>query len=229
MIKFIASIAVLILSVAFAFLYVMPEYNRTQNNLADLKILNETLKSTETMKELVRQIGDSLDSIDPAITSRSRVFLPETIDEIRFANNLQSIGARNGMILMDIKVGEKVKKIEKVIASGTVSADGKVIPVNGPSGSLDANKVVDVNIQKIVGATAEKKYITTKASFSLSATYKKFDILLNDLEKSLGIIDITLLSFQENKEALDTKDIKNTQKDTLLYKYTVEIETYSLK
>ncbi len=233
MIKFILSVVVLVLSVAFAFLYVKPEYNRMEKGQADLKILNDTLKSTETIKELVKQIEDSLDSIDPADSMRSSIFLPETIDEIRFANNLQNIGFRNSIVLMDIKVGEGAKKIEKIITPSAVNADGKIIPVNRPSGSLNTNLLatpaVVVNIQKSIGDAALKKYVTTKASFSLATTYKKFAILLNDLERSLGIIDITSLSFQEHKDALDTGDIKNIQKDTLLYKYTVEIETYSLK
>ncbi len=226
MTKLILSIVTLTLSLAFVFMYVIPEYDRTQNSLADIKVLNETLKSTEIMKELVKQIGDSLDSLDPVVTSRSRVFLPEVIDEIRFANNLQSIGARNGMVLMDIKVGEGVKNIEKVVASVGVGAFGKIAPVNRPNITTDTNRTVDVDIQKSIGTTSEKKYATTKASFSLVTTYEKLIILLNDLERSLGIINITALSFQENKEVLG---VKNTQRGAILYKYTVEIETYSLK
>ncbi len=228
MIKFILSIVALVTSLFFAFLYVKPEYSRIQNNLASLKILNETIRATETIKKLIKQIGDSFDSIDPADIARSSVFLPERIDEIRFANNLQSIGARNGMVLVDIKIGEGVKKIEKVIVPEVLNADGGGTSYS-PIRSLDANKIVDVNIQKTVGTVADKKYVTTKASFSLTTTYEKFELLLNDLERSLGIINVTLLSFQENKEAVDTNDIKNTQQDTLFYKYMVEIEIYSLK
>ncbi len=207
MIKFILSIVVIVISVAFAFFYVRPQYGRIQNSLADLKILNETLKSTESMKELVKQIGDSLDSIDPADTERARIFLPETIGGVRFASNLQSIAARNGMILMDVNV---------------ISGSSKIV-------NLDANKVVGVNIQKTVGATAEKKYNTTKVNFSLATTYEKFHLLLNDIERSLGIINITSLYFEEYNELLNTKDAENIQKGSLLYQYRIEIETYSLK
>ena len=122
-----------------------------------------------------------------------------------------------------------MKKIEKITGTGVTSDSGKVIPVYRLSGSLDTNKTIDTDIQKSTGAGATKKYVTTKASFSLTTTYEKFLILLSDLERSLGIINITGLSFQEHKESLGTRDIRNTQKGTLLYKYTVEIETYSLK
>ncbi len=227
MIKFISSIIILVLSLAFAFLYVRPEYDRTQSSLADLKILNNTLESTEKMKELVIQIRDSLASIDPVDTERASVFLPEMIDEIRFANNLQSIGAKNGIALIDIKVGEGEK--EKISVSGAVSADGEGFLLNRPSRSLDTKKAVNQDTQKPTESDSEKKYVTTKVSFSLSTTYEKFLVLLGELERSLEIINVTSLSFQEHKEGSDTDGTKNTPKGDLLYKYTVEIETYSLK
>ncbi len=219
MIKFILSIVILMLSLAFAYLYVQPEYYRMVKAQANVIALNDTLKSTETIEELVKQIVDNLKGLDPEDANRALIFLPETIDEIRFANNLQNIGSMNGIVLVDIKVGENAGEIEEV--TGTVFRIGiGSVAVVPKKASLDTNKTVDVDIKKSTAVGTEKKYAATRASFYFVTTYEKFLNLLDDLENSLEIINITSLSFQEHKEALS---------DTLLYRYTVEIETYSLK
>ncbi len=229
MIKFIFSIIILTISVAFMFTYVKPEYNRTQESLAEIKRLNVTLRATENIKGIVKQIGDSLRGIDPLDTARSKVFLPEKIDEIRFANNLQNIGTINGIILTDIRVVGVDKKVEKVTTSGVANTSGKLFPASRPGGSLLTDKAVDINMQKTADTANLKKYVTTKASFSFITTYGKSIVFLSDLEKSLGIISITDLSFQEHVGGSKASNIANIQKNILLYKYIVEIETYSLK
>lgn len=223
MIKLILYSTVLLLSVIFGFLYVKPEYDVVQVRQADLKILNETFKSTETMKDLVNQIRGTLNSIDPADTARARVFLPETIDEVRFANNLQSMGVTDGVVLADIKVGDKVKKIQTVGATSTVRVASTA---NVPAQALSENVSSGVSQQKTGAVLNEKKYTTTKASFSLITTYEKFIPFLNDLEKSLGLINITAVSFEEYN---DVSSAKSLGKGSPVYQYKVELETYSLK
>lgn len=58
-------------------------------------------------------------------------------------------------------------------------------------------------------------YQSAIIGFSFDATYEKFNAFLNDLEKSLRILDI--------------KSIKLTTKDDGIYTYNVEFQTYWLK
>lgn len=221
MIKPILSIIVIVLSAVFAFLYVKPEYNRTEERRADIKTLSETLKSAEVIKDLIRQTGESLNSIDPKDIERFGVLLPETIDGIRFANNLQGIGVANSIILSGIKVEERSKEDKSVKAAipGFTSTVSNAISLDRPDpGSQNASVKVP---------SSEKKYATTKASFSVITTYEKFLLFLDDIEKSLGLITVTSLSFREYQESSNAR--VSATSGPSLYQYTVEIETYSLK
>jgi Tfp pilus assembly protein PilO len=60
-----------------------------------------------------------------------------------------------------------------------------------------------------------KKYGTVGLSFSVNSSYDNFQNFLNDLEKSLRLVDIT--------------DLSVTSNDTGLYDFSVSLKTYWLK
>lgn len=220
MIKPILSLAILFLSILFVIFYVKPEYSRVQASRADLGKLSSVVEDTNKIKELIKQTGDILDTVDMDNQSRFDVFLPEKLDTVRFANNLQSIGLKNGIALSGIKVEEK--KPDPVTKPAGVATAGSNTVFSIGQQSAEASK----NAQ---GDTSPKeKYTTTKTDFSFAATYPNLLLFLKDLEKSLGLINVTSLSFKplsssvpgDSKTGMDLPD---------LYQFTVEIETYSLK
>ncbi|OHA84420.1 MAG: hypothetical protein A2937_01650 [Candidatus Yonathbacteria bacterium RIFCSPLOWO2_01_FULL_47_33b] len=223
MIKPILSLIVIVFSIAFGVFYSKPAYDDIKNARADIEKLDKTAQSTSEIKDIIEQTGKSLSAVDADDLARFDVFLPETLDGIRFANNLQHIGSANGLILSDIKVEQKEKeKTQEKSAStqptpGTVS---KVLAIDRP--------IADATTPAAKGGTeAKEKFLATKASFTFATTYSGFLLFLNDMEKSLGLINITSLSF---KELAASGDEKATQKGVPpLYQFNIEIETYSLK
>ncbi len=233
MTKPIISFIVLILSLGFAFFFVKPEFDVVMKNRAGIVTLDKTLQKSEEIKRLIKDTSENLSGIDKDILSRFAVFLPEVIDDVRFANNLQNIGYLNGIILEDINVIRDTSTVSEdsaltkstlgVILSRTISVDS----------SVESKK-----INTAVGGTLAKKYKTTKANFSLTSSYSTFLLFLDDLEKSLSLVNITSLSFTPVKEVSvsrqnDLRDtiLRDRKKDTgaILYRYIVDIETYSLK
>jgi Tfp pilus assembly protein PilO len=67
----------------------------------------------------------------------------------------------------------------------------------------------------IKGAEPPKPYNSAAIGFSFDASYDKFNTFMADLEKSMRVLDI--------------KSVKLNSKDTGIYSYTVEFETYWLK
>lgn len=63
--------------------------------------------------------------------------------------------------------------------------------------------------------TPSQSYQSAVIAFSFDATYEKFNAFLNDLEKSLRILDV--------------KSIKLTTGDDGIYTYNIEFQTYWLK
>lgn len=218
MIRPISYIIVIIISLGFTFLNVMPAYYRVEEKRVFLESLNSASNSTDKIRTIIDQTEKELSKIDPVNLDKFNVFLPETIDEIRFINNLSYIGTLNGIVLEDISIekgeksptssqGESVKKNLITLPS---------FPYAGAVGSLDASS------REI---PSEKKYVTTKVRFSFSAPYKEAIVFFNNLEKSLGLINITALSFSPQEQKSGIKGGSGA----ISYRYTVELETYSLR
>lgn len=228
MTKPIISLIVLILSIGFTFFYVVPEYNINKERRGDILSLSNILSTSEEIKTLTEKTKKSLASIPPSGLSRFEVFLPEKIDNIRFANNIQHIGMKNRIILLDIKVeGAKNGTQNSVTQSDNSAVQGFVKVASLDSKINQAEGAYTMNPAGGVDGSAYKKYVTTKASFTFTSTFEAFQIFLYDLEKSLGVIDVTSLSFSPVAQAPSSGGGRTSS--SLTYQYTMAIETYSLK
>jgi len=221
---------VIIFSLGFAFFYVKPEYALMQERRADFANLVETLNISATVKTLIRETGRNLDSVAPSDLSRFDVFLPEVIDPIHFANDLQSLGSMNGIFLENIKVAEPMKANNKGSGESSQAVVTQLAQgvVSLGSNSDQAHVIVSDGTKSTTtkDTTLEKKYVVTNASFTFTSTYEKFGLFIDDLEKSLGLINVTALSFHPYVES-DSRKIKTGGEQT--YEFSVTIETYSLK
>jgi hypothetical protein len=203
----IISILVLLLSFGFGFFYVKPEYDTMQQRRNDSVVLDATLQSTNEIQSLIQQTGKTLTGINPTDLSRFSVFLPESIDPLRLANNLQHIGFSHGIALTKIKVGASSKTPQ--IAPDQVAASGIQ------------------NVAAGVAATATaQKYATTATTFDFNASDSAFNAFLGDIEKNLGLMNVTELTFTPVAQTDSTgKVIKSSGPQ---YLYSMTIETYSL-
>ncbi|MBI3634470.1 MAG: hypothetical protein HY228_02515 [Candidatus Yonathbacteria bacterium] len=214
MIRPILYIIVIIISLGFTLLNVRPAYYRMEAKRAFLGTLNEASNGTDKIKALIGQTELELSKIDPVNLEKFNVFLPETIDDVRFVNNISHIGALNSIVLEGISV-EKTENGQP--SSKTESPEGRLITL--PSFLQGSSATPS-------GVSSEKRYVTTKAKFSFNASYEKALIFFNDLEKSLGLINITALSFSPQEQKSDSKKGVG---GPISYRYTMEIETYSLR
>lgn len=224
----IFSLIVILLSVGAAFFYVRPEYTLVQKRGADLVALTETAKKSSSIEGLISKTEKDLDSVDPADLARFAVFLPETVDPIRFANNIQHVGVVNGIVIEDLKVEEQ----STGASTNTAEASSAGGAARGVTNTFSLGSKVDQAQGatlggSVAGVAKERNYATTKATFSFTTTYEKFSLILNDLEKSLGLINVTDLSFAPAEDVATTQ--KSKKPEPPAYRFLVTIETYSLK
>lgn len=226
MTKPIISFVILILSIGFTFFYVVPAYNLNKERRSDIESLSKILSTSAEIKTLIEKTKTNLSSIEPSGLSRFEVFLPEKIDAIRFANNIQYIGRKNRIILSDIKVeGTSNGTLNNNVSGGAGATQGLV---NTISLGAKIDQAQGTNTQSPAqGTVSDGKYVATKASFTFVATYETFQLFLDDLEKSLGVIDLTSLSFAPIQDDVAAKKSKTPPPST--YQYTMAVETYSLK
>lgn len=226
MTKPIISFIVLVLSIGFVFFYIMPAYNESVKRRGNIENLSKTLSTSSEIKTLIEATKTNLGSIKQSELDKFEVFLPEKIDTIRFANNIQNIGRKNRITLSDIKVDESV--------GGASNSNAVLLPTasKGLADKISLGAKID-NAEGIGEQSVQSKpstageYATTKASFIFTSTFETFQSFLDDLERSLGVIDVTSLSFSLAPANTSGTSPKKTPPPT--YLYTMEIETYSLK
>jgi len=217
----------ILLSLGFAFFYVKPEYTLVQENRANLVSLVETAESSKMIDSLIKETEKNLNSVNPMDLANFDIFLPEVVDPIRLANNLSQMGLLSEIILQDIKVIEPAKSSQENTASNaTMTAANGITKTFSIENKVNQSQGL-ISEQANSGRGAEKKYATTKVTFSFTATYEKFHLFLNDIEKSLGLMNITALSFQPLVEVVDPKNPKKVSSP--VYQFRIEMETYSLK
>lgn len=223
MIKSIFSLIIISLSVGFSMFFVMPLYKTTETNRADLVTINTTFSDVKEIQKLIDTTTETLKAPNAVRqTQLFDAFLPGSVDPIRLANNLKQIGATNNLVLTNIKVEDRVNRL----APAAETARGGVL-----ENVFSLNRTTGTTNRETQGATEESnnKFTSTKASFNVTTTYSGFNLLLNHLEKSLGLINVTSLSFHEMKGLTEVKTVASKTPAPVYYDYTVEIETYSLK
>lgn len=221
MIKPILSLLVIVFSLGFSFLYVVPAYKQLGMKQADLKMLNDTIQQTDEIKNIIDQTKESMDEVTAEEDARFKTFLPEQIDEIRFINNLVNAGVARNILIEGITTTKAAKD-----SGGMNAADSGVLGGLKKVFSLTEQAGGDQSVSS--GDELRRSYTTTKANFSFIASYPVTLLFLGDLEKSLSLININSLSFREYADT--SGDKKETKRGVaLLYQSTVEIETYTLK
>lgn len=218
MIKNIFSFAVLIFSVIFLFLYVKPLYGLTEKRRADIALLNEALGKANSVKSVIKETEIILSDISSFERARFDTFLPSTIDEIRFVNNLISITRARSVVAENIKI-EKRSTGSSQESAGKDSLKGGLQKVF----SLEKGNPGDTT-PLTSGTTPAGVYVATPVSFSFIASYPTMLLVLNDIEKSLGLINVNSLSFKEYVD--DGGSAKNS---VPRYNVTINLETYSIK
>lgn len=228
MAKPIISFVSLILSIGFTFLYVIPMYNHTQERRGDIESLSKILSTSSEIKTLITETKENLKGIDTSVLERFNVFLPERIDPVRFANTLQSIGRNNRIILEGIKVTTPpAGTIGKTGVTGGTGAVQGLVNIISLGAQIDKAQGAENQAAVAGSASPFGKYVATHATFSFVADFETFQLFLNDLERSLGLINLTSLTFSQVSG--EASSISAREASTPTYQYTMEIETYSLQ
>lgn len=190
----ISSIALLLISGGVAFMYITPKYTDIMNLRNNNSELSAALVKAEDITNTSNDLSKKMRELPSDGLDRLERLLPLKFDELRFVNNLQGIGERNGLNIKGI-----------TMAAAQANASGGQ-PQGVPDGGMAANK----------------GYVTHKFSFNVLAPYGTFIVFLKDLERSLEFADINSVSLatsgalgQSGKQA--SQDAYNYQIELTTY------------
>jgi Tfp pilus assembly protein PilO len=168
---------IITICIGMYFLYISP----TLAEISALRIQAADYANVlEKSKELIDKRNSAraaFDSISPDNISRLEKVIPETFDPVLFANDINVMAVRNGLVIRDLKLNDSTEKNRSLAGQS-----GESVPQ--PSSA---------------------SYKTYTVSLVLKGEYGNFRSFLRDLESSLRIIDTNRLSIrpgtQRGKEA----------------------------
>lgn len=220
MVKNIFLFGILVFSAAFLFLYVKPLYGLVEKRRADIVLLDTARGQANSVKHVIEETETILGSISALERARFETFLPSSLDEIRFVNNIVNIARARSIVIENVKIGDvNTKDVAGEGMKKTTSSEGvqRIFSLNKDNSST-------AGIATAGGTASNGRYVATTVQFSFIAPYATVLLFLDDMEKSLGLINVNTLTLKEY-----TGDGGSAKNGVTRYSVTVEIETYSLK
>jgi hypothetical protein len=185
----ITALILLVLAVGIYFTY-------TSGQIAVLKSIqaenSQYLSAIDNATKLIKLRGDVLDqynAISDVDKARLNKLVPDNIDNVRLIIDISGIAARHGLTAAGIKTSADTNNIS---AASTPSPNAPN-PIISGSGGLS----------------------TVTVTFNVTTTYTNFITFLQDLERSLRVLDVTSITLSAS--------------DNGTYTYGVTLNTYWLK
>ncbi len=175
------AIFLLALSIGLFYTFTNPMYKGVQELSAQASGYREVLNNLSDLVESRDRLAVNYSSISKAEIDRLSKALPENVDTVRIALDLDTIAARYGVTLSDVAIDDK--------------SNDTATQITLPDSTLPYEK--------------------TPVSISFVSNYQNFKRFLQDLEKSLRIMDVRSVSFKAA--------------DAGLYEHTIVIDTYWVK
>lgn len=192
MFRFIIPILLLSVSAGTFLLYIDPAYSDIKSLRSDSASYDEALNNSKILQSIRGELSDKYKNFSAIDLDRLKKLLPDNVDNIRLILQIQRIASPYGMTLKNVKF------------------DVAQAPTQTQAGFVTAG----------AAASAPKKdYEGFDLEFSTEGSYANFTAFLQDLEKSLRIVDVNSISFTSSA-ATPGSDV---------YKYDFKIKTYWFK
>jgi Tfp pilus assembly protein PilO len=176
----------LLISVGLFYTFISPQWQEVQGLKAEAATFSNALDNVHTLVAKRDQLLAQYKNIPVEQIDQLQKILPNNVDTVNLALDLSTVAALYGISIKTVETS----------STNPVSQDNSITA-------------------SAVDGTTVAPYQTVFVTFTFTSTYENFRKLLNDLEKSLRILDVQEVTFKTG--------INN------LYDYRVSIETYWTK
>lgn len=212
MVKTILSLVLFIGFFGLLFGYVQPTYNEAEAIKQNAEQYNQALNKAQEIQELKRSLLSQYNLFADGNLTKLKKLLPEHIDNVRLVFDLDGIAAAHNIRITDVRVQDDATTANETTATGAVGFNS--------------------------AARAAQQYDTRVLEFTTVASYEQFKSFVEDLERSLRIVDIVSLKISNAQLVKqDTTATKGTQDSEeqisptqeYIYRFDVGIRTFWLK
>src|SRR5690606_25334264 len=156
------AIFLIVLSIGLFYAFTNPTYQGAQGSAAAAAEYRNVIDNIDNIVETRDKLLVNYNSISRSEIERLAKILPENVDTVRLALDLDNIASKYGISIGDVSIDKEAEKNSTQVAL--------------PSG----------------GAPFQR----TLVAISFVSDYESFKLFLEDLEKSLRIMDVKSVNFQ---------------------------------
>jgi len=191
------SIVLVIASVLVSIVYAIPEYRSMGESRERAHVLDDALNTAAKISDATDDLSKKMAEISPDDLTKISEIIPQEADALRIVNDISRIAAKYGLI-MDSPNADKLNEWTADDLRGGVSNQA-----NTNTGLLNGGAINAISLE-----------------FSVDSTYNTFISFIDDLEKSLRILDVVSVDFSVESSADQASEKKYTHK--------VKVITYAL-
>ena len=174
-------------------LYTRPAYDDVQVLQREIEQYDLALDKAAELQELKSALLEKRKAFDPEDLERLEKMLPNHVENVRLILDLDRLAASFGVALQNVIVSKPASE----------SAGGETV----------------------IGASlsGDQKYDSLTLKFSTRGTYSSFVSFIEELERSLRIVDVISLTIAADSSSTGLRSSENS------YRYEIAIRTYWLR
>ncbi len=187
MFKALIPVIGIIVAVGLFFTYIQPTFKDIRAIQDETTEYAQAITKAAELQQRIDELKQKQSSISLSNLERLEALLPERIDEVAVLIDIDTLATLHNLTLGDIEVND-----QKTDGGAKTDSQGKPIQSRGPlnDGSLNTQ----------TGEPMSGSYATLDLSFSVSGTYDDFRKFLQDIERSLVLMEVTKITFVRPEE-----------------------------
>lgn len=169
-------IALIIISIVIITTYIKPAFQDMQDTQAETKEFQNALEMASSFNSELQRLLDTANSFSTSERRDLERYLPDTVDTIAVMRDIETIVAKNNMILNSVSSEAIVNKM--------------------------AGRVVEVQNIEGVTQSGDSDVAINQFNIGITGTYEQFKLLLQDFERNAYPLEAASVSFTPSEDLL---------------------------
>lgn len=184
--KNITAILLIVTAIGLFSYYIDPTYKQVKQLRAQEADFAEALENTSKVQDFLAELQTKYNSFSEADHVRIERLLPDSVDNVRLIIEIDKIASRHNMVFADVQTSDTRSRTAPSQIAGAIGEEGA------------------------------RPYASAPLSFTVTGSYGGFLNFLQDIEKSLRVMDITDIGIKPGKDSDE-------------YDFDIKLRTYWLK
>lgn len=183
MFKALTPLIGIVVAVGLFFTYVRPTFEDIKGIQDETAQYAQAIEKASELRQRINELKQRQSSIPLADLERLEAMLPDRVEEVMVLLDLDVLATMHRLVLGDIKVG----------AEANTAPAGQNPPEDFEQSADETALLEDPD------AALRRQYTTLDMSFSVSGAYNDFRAFLEELERSLVLMEITKITFEKSE------------------------------